>query len=297
LAASGPVYLGLRIVPADPSRDAGAFDKSGVHRGADWETLTVVTPVPAGVADLSQADPALNTRADGSLRPGGADVYTFTVARGLGTGRLTATVAADAGGTLAPRLTLAAAGGQVLLQSDGGRVDEHLQPGRYVLTVSARAGAGGYTLTTTFVQASSPVALAGTGTKPRAVAVADLNGDGIPDLVIANAAAGTVSVLLGIGDGTFAPQRTFPAGPAPIAVAVADLTGDGRPDLVVADAAAGTVSVLLGNGDGSFQTQHTFAVGSDPSSVAVADLSGDGIPDLVVANTGTPNQPGDTGSV
>jgi hypothetical protein len=47
LPDSGPVYLGLRILPADPAQDAGVFDKSGVHRGVDWETLTIVVPLAA----------------------------------------------------------------------------------------------------------------------------------------------------------------------------------------------------------------------------------------------------------
>jgi hypothetical protein len=300
LPASGPVYLGLRIVPADPSGDAGAFDKSDVHRGVDWETLTVVSPAPPGVTNLSQADPALNTRADGSLAAGGTDAYTFTVSRVMGTGRLTATVLATPGGTLAARLTLSDAGGQVLLQSDGGRIDEHLQPGRYVLTVSARSGAGGYTLTTTFVQGNSPLGLADVGTKPHSVTVADVNGDGIPDLVVPNAGTPaqpgkTVSVLLGNGDGTFAPQRTFTVGTVPFAVSVADVNGDGRPDLIVVNYKGSSVSVLLGNGDGSFRPQQAFAAGPYPQAVVVADVTGDGIPDLVVADSGQVQSPGTPG--
>jgi hypothetical protein len=114
--------------------------------------------------------------------------------------------------------------------------------------------------------------------------VADLTGDGIPDLIVTNLRDGSVSVLLGNGDGTFQPQQTFSVGNYPTSVAVADLTGDGIPDLIVTNLRDGSVSVLLGNGDGTFQTQKTIAIGNYFFSVAVADVNGDGKPDLIVAN-------------
>ena len=103
---------------------------------------------------------------------------------------------------------------------------------------------------------------------------------------MANEQSGTVSVLLGNGDGTFQAQQTFATGYAPVSLALGDVNGDGKPDLAVANDYSGTVSVLLGNGDGTFQgqTQQTFATGGSPESVALADLTGDGKSDLVVAN-------------
>src|SRR5205807_2409281 len=59
---SGLVDVGLLLTPNDPTRDSGSFDKSDVHRGADFETLTLVTPAPAGTTDLSAVDANLNTR-------------------------------------------------------------------------------------------------------------------------------------------------------------------------------------------------------------------------------------------
>src|SRR5439155_27052006 len=87
------------------------------------------------------------------------------------------------------------------------------------------------------------------GSGPRAVAVADVNGDGKPDLVVANEGDNTVSVLLGNG-GTFQPQYTFPAA-SPGSVAVVDVDGDGRPDLLVVNSYDNCDSVLLGLGEGS----------------------------------------------
>jgi hypothetical protein len=126
------------------------------------------------------------------------------------------------------------------------------------------------------------------GITARSVAVADVNGDGKPDILVANwigSGSGVVGVLLGNGDGTFQTPVAYDAGGyLTSSVAVADLNGDGKPDIAVANA-TGTVGVLLGNGDGTFQTAVTYSPGgSGPQSVAVADLNGDGHLDLVVAN-------------
>ena len=125
------------------------------------------------------------------------------------------------------------------------------------------------------------------GTNPMSAAAGDVNGDGKPDLVLANDGNNTVSVLLGNGNGTFLPQQTFATGASPTSVAVGEVTGDGKTDIVVANSGSNTVSVLLGNGNGTFQSQRTFAVGLDPTSVALGDVNGDGSADLIVADSGS----------
>jgi hypothetical protein len=148
------------------------------------------------------------------------------------------------------------------------------------------------------------------GGYPSSVALADLNGDGKLDLIVANecspgeCAYSLVSVLLGNGDGTFQPPVNYRSGGfeesdddvAQSSVAVGDVNGDGKLDLVVENQCAfstsnycgnGTVGVLLGNGDGSFRPAVVYDSGGDwPYSVALADLNGDGRLDIAVANCG-----------
>jgi hypothetical protein len=136
------------------------------------------------------------------------------------------------------------------------------------------------------VSFTGPAAQA-TSTGPDSLTAADVNGDGIPDLIDVDYKSNTVNVLLGNGDGTFQPQKTYATGTDPRFVAVADVNGDGKPDLVVANSGSHSVGVLLGNGDGTFQNQVSYDLGDNPTSVAVADLTGNGIPDLVVTSTQT----------
>lgn len=134
----------------------------------------------------------------------------------------------------------------------------------------------------------SPVAYpAGTG--PSSVMVADFNRDGIADIAIADGAGpgagpGGVSVLLGIGDGTFQPPVFYPTGYGPEGVTVADFNGDGIPDLAVVNGSSDNVSVLLGNGDGTFSPASNFPTIGSGFSIATGDFNGDGKPDLAVVN-------------
>ena len=142
------------------------------------------------------------------------------------------------------------------------------------------------------------------------VAVADVNGDTRPDVVVVNACPITgcsdreaVAVLLANGDGTFEEAVTYGSGGVTTStdgsdsgiasVAIADVNKDTKADLVVTnpcgtggECTSGSVGVLLGNGDGTFQPAVTYGSGGyvDPS-VTVADMNQDGNPDLVVANT------------
>ena len=126
-----------------------------------------------------------------------------------------------------------------------------------------------------------------TGPQPKSVTLADVNGDGKPDIVVANFSSNSLSVMLGNGNGTFQAQQTFTTGSNPVSVAIGDVDGDGRVDLIVTNKGSNSVSVLLGNGNGIFRPQQTFATGTNPYSVALGDVSGDGNSDVIVANYGS----------
>lgn len=130
------------------------------------------------------------------------------------------------------------------------------------------------------------------GTNPQSIAVGDFNKDGKLDLAVSNysgGGAGSVSIFLGNGDGTFQPQVEYSVGRGPVVVMAADFNKDGKLDLVTANDTGSSVSVLLGNGDGTFPTRNDYVAGSFPHWVAVADFNGDGYPDLVETNEGSNN--------
>ena len=141
------------------------------------------------------------------------------------------------------------------------------------------------------------------------ISVADVNGDGHVDVLVANwcqdvgvCAKSNVGVLLNRGDGTFLPAVTYDTGGHnAFSVSVTDMNGDGRQDLIVANGCGdafpllggcpdGLVSVLLGNGDGTFQAARTFPSGGSLTAMAVADLNSDGHPDVIVSNCGPTGQ-------
>jgi hypothetical protein len=138
------------------------------------------------------------------------------------------------------------------------------------------------------------------GNGTASVAVADVNKDGKPDLLVANCGplacgpgspGGNVGVLLGNGNGTFKPVVNYPAANSPFNVAAADVNRDGKLDIVVSNwgtpnAATndGAVTVLLGKGNGTFRPAQTFpSGGAEAPSVAVADVNKDGRLDIVLA--------------
>lgn len=132
------------------------------------------------------------------------------------------------------------------------------------------------------------------GMGPRGLAAEDLNGDEIPDLIVANLGhedvpgSQSLDVFFGRGDGTFSLAQSIPADSddMPYGMAVADLRGTGACDVIVPNKCSKTVAVFLCRPDGTFDSPKRFAA-DDTWSVSAADLDGDEKIDLAVANFDT----------
>ncbi|MGC1830197.1 MAG: FG-GAP-like repeat-containing protein [Candidatus Acidiferrales bacterium] len=136
------------------------------------------------------------------------------------------------------------------------------------------------------------------GVSPVWVSAADFNGDGFPDLAVANNGAPTstlsgnsVSILFGNGDGTFntSTEASYPAGNGPTSIAVAQYALSGLNDLAVTDQTDNAVSVLFNTGAGVFSLNHELSLSpdTDPVSIVSADFNGDTRPDAAVVNDGS----------
>jgi hypothetical protein len=102
-----------------------------------------------------------------------------------------------------------------------------------------------------------------------------------PRLDLVAGSGGTVSILMGNGDGTFQATASYLSrGGAEPSIVVGDFDGDGKLDLAVAGTA---VTILIGHGDGTFHLAANFDPGSLPSWAAMGDLNGDGKTDLAVS--------------
>ena len=143
-------------------------------------------------------------------------------------------------------------------------------------------GSGRFTAAT-----GSPVAA---GSNPAGVATADFNGDGIPDLVVANRFSNNISVFLGDSSGGYTNVHgtLFATGTNPVNIVAGDFNGDGAMDLAVTNALSKSVTVLLGNGAGAFTevTGSPFVIGTTPRGIVMGDFNGDGKLDLAISNSG-----------
>ena len=109
-----------------------------------------------------------------------------------------------------------------------------------------------------------------------------LNGGGPPLCNSSNTFYGSVSVLLGNGDGTFQSQNSYPAGIAPYGIAAGALKKSGNEDLLVTDGSDGSLLVLSGNGDGTFQSPVIYPADGG-NFLTLGDFNGDGNLDVVAS--------------
>jgi hypothetical protein len=126
-----------------------------------------------------------------------------------------------------------------------------------------------------------PQAQYAAGLAPNALVAGDFNGDGKPDLAVADVEENAVSVLIGNGDGTFQAPQSFAVGDTPLFIAAADFNRDGKLDVVVSTF-QGDVVVLLGKGDGTLGSAQSYSSGGDAEWILAADFNHDGIPDLAL---------------
>lgn len=141
---------------------------------------------------------------------------------------------------------------------------------------------------------AAPTDLAVNGNTPWSASAGDVSGDLLPDLVVANQASDSVSVLLGSGGGAFGAAATYAVQDSPESVVAADVTGDGLADVVVANANSDTLTQFTATPGGTLVSPATLLVGSypfgaQPHSVVAGDIDNDGDLDIVSANKESSN--------
>ncbi len=181
--------------------------------------------------------------------------------------------------------------GVVIIDLDGDGLPDLATPNRAnspasLISVVRNTSSGGILSFATKIDFPAP-----SGSSPYSIAAGDIDGDGLPDLVVTNNVSSTVSVYRNTstpGTISLATRVEFATGNAPWSVAIGDLDGDGKPELAVSNFLSNTVSVFKNTGTPgtiAFAAKTDLVTGLSPHSVAIGDLDGDSKPDLAVTNT------------
>ncbi len=256
--------------------------------------MGVAAVVPLGATDFFAGD--IRT-------PGEVDEFQIDIPDN---GRLTVVVQTGSGACLDTRLSLLGPDGRLLIQSEGqspsnhdDQIVQHLLAGTYFVQVQGLGNeTGTYTLTTDFqpaVPPNEPLLVNFARDYPFSVTppyhvAGDFNGDGYLDIATPNTWTNDVSILLGLGDGSFQTARNFAVGAGPFGMAAADFNGDGFLDLAAKNQYSNDVSVLLGTGDEQLFAPEVRSPGGTFAfswGMAAGDLNSDDLPDLVIANLRT----------
>jgi hypothetical protein len=242
--------------------------------------VLVVLAMGSSLAMATNALPLINAPLSPATKAPGAAAFTLTVE---GTGFVSGAVVQWNGNA---RTTTFVSSSKVTASITAADV---ATAGTATVAVSNPAPGGGLSNTAYFTIVKTGYTVAygkldyATDLSPEAVASADFNGDGKVDLAIATG-NNSVSMLLGVGDGTFSKHVEYAVPGHPIAIVTGDFNGDGKMDVATVDEYQSEISVLLGNGDGTLQIHQEYLTGNHPLALATADVNGDGHLDIIVAD-------------
>jgi hypothetical protein len=290
LLGHGDGTFGLAASPAGPapaSVDVADFNRDGVQDLAVANRNTNTVSIVLGLADGGFQPPSssavggapafiiagdLNGDGKPDIAVANSGTNDVSVLLGAGDGTLQTAVTYPAGNSPSSVAfgDLNGDGRPDLVIGDG----PPLQGSGSAVSVLLALAAGGFQAATNYAITDAP------GNGEASVVVRDVNGDGHADIAVASGV--DITVLMGVGDGTFRPPVTTRFGFNPAGMVAADFSSDGLLDLVIADS-NGAVLVALGAGDGTFPASAGFAACPGASSIASADFNGDGRADLALS--------------
>lgn len=282
--------LSTRTSPSIPSRAYGGFGADLNHDG--WSDISIVNEISADLRvflnradgtglfhDFIQPTFALEDRASPSETADfNRDGHTDCCVANLNTDSVSILLG-NGDGTFQPQTIIPVGDfprGIVVLDADGdGDLDVvNTNANASNLAIMLNDGQGSF---------STPTFFDGGGTGEWALAAADMNRDGIIDLVVGARFSADVHVLMGNGDGTFTPAASRPCGGAVWSLACADFNDDGWIDVATANSNSNNGAILLNDGAGGLNPPVTFPGMAFPISTDLGDLDGDGDVDWIVS--------------